>query len=57
MCRKIDFDFFDLKGVICPFSITIWIEVHLFLLGKDWEIKSHGFKLPCISSFVVDYDA
>ena len=23
----------------------------------DWEIKSHGFKLPCISSIVVDYDA
>ena len=27
------------------------------LIFIDWEIKSHGFKLPCISSVVVDYDA
>ena len=27
------------------------------LIFIDWEIKSHGFKLPCISSLVVDYDA
>ena len=26
---------FDFKGVICPFGINIWIEIHLFLLiGK-----------------------
>ena len=23
--------FFYFKGVICPFGINIWIEVHLFL--------------------------
>ena len=35
MWRKIDIDFIYVKGVICPFGINIWIEVHLFLLiGK-----------------------
>ena len=32
MWRKFDIDFFDFKGVIYPFGINIWIEVHLFLL-------------------------
>ena len=47
--------FSTLKGLFIPFGINIWIEVHLFFI--DWGIKSHGFKLPCISSLVVDYDA
>ena len=36
----------DLKKKIVPWEHTI-----------DWKIKSHGFKLQCVTSFVVDYDA
>ena len=35
--EKLKIDFFNFLGIICRFSINIWIEVHFF--GIDWEIK------------------
>ena len=41
--KKIDIDFYVFLGVICRFSINIWIELHIFCLL--WEMKGHGSRV------------